>query len=630
MNRRHVWGMACLVSVGLLFSAALDDPRSPGTIRMAQRLQAIFNAQDWKSDPNKQAERIAYYRAGLQGKLDQKTELIGRLTLAQMLLQNGSSTAAVSELEGIRTLAISRGIKLDSDYDGQLRRTLAIAYLREGEQRNCVGNHNADSCVYPFREGAVHKDLAGAEGAIREWTALVEADPTDMTSRWLLNIGYMAAGRETPSQWRIPNVLRAEYPIGRFVDVAPQSGASLTRHAGGVVAEDFDGDGLFDLVVSSSGPHDQLRYLHNNGDGTFRDQTTEAGLEGEVGGLNVIHADYDNDGRPDVLVLRGGWLGRNGNYPFSLLHNNGPNTHGQITFSDVTEQAGMISLHPTQTAAWADFDNDGWLDLFVGHESTRGEAHRSELWHNNKDGTFTDVARQAGLADVGFVKGVAWGDYNNDGRPDLYLSRDGQANLLFRNDGQDARYFWKFSDVTSFAGVGQPIYSFATWFFDYDNDGLLDLLVAGYEPERLSELPAFHLGLSNKQETPHLFRNLGDGRFRDVSKEVGVTESFSVWARGSEIWTTMDGWTVTSAQVHRNTKRSCRIGCSGTIVAAVSRTSRSLVALGTSRRVMRSRLLISIVTDSRMSLRCSGERCQATRTGASCCATLATIIIGLI
>jgi len=101
----------------------------------------------------------------------------------------------------------------------------------------------------------------------------------------------------------------------------------------------------------------------------------------------------------------------------SLLRNNGDGT-----FDDVTEAAGLMSLHPTQTAAWADFDSDGWLDLFVGHESRADDPHPSQLFHNNHDGTFSEMGERSGLANLGFVKGAAWGDFNNDGRPDLYVS----------------------------------------------------------------------------------------------------------------------------------------------------------------------------------------------------------------
>src|SRR6185503_12162185 len=120
-------------------------------------------------------------------------------------------------------------------------------------------------------------------------------------------------------------------------------------------------------------------------DGTFLERTGDAGLTGLTGGLNMIQADYDNDGRIDLLVLRGAWMGQGGHYPNSLLRNNGDGT-----FSDVTEEAGMLSFRPTQTAVWLDFDSDGWLDLFGGNESTKDDVQALELYHNNRNGTFTE------------------------------------------------------------------------------------------------------------------------------------------------------------------------------------------------------------------------------------------------
>src|SRR5262249_20055752 len=155
-------------------------------------------------------------------------------------------------------------------------------------------------------------------------------------------------------------------------------------------------------------------YFHNNRDGTFTDASLAAGLGGQLGGFNICQADYDNNGHPDVLVLRGAWLHEFGDLPISLLRN-----RGDGTFEDVTEAAGLLSFHPSQTAAWADFDNDGWVDVFIGNESDGTETHPCELFHNNGDGTFTNVATEVGVAAVGFVKGAAWGDYNNDGFPDL-------------------------------------------------------------------------------------------------------------------------------------------------------------------------------------------------------------------
>lgn len=486
---------------------------------MADLLERLYRDQDFKTDPNKAADRAVYYRELLaKGKLDLRTELKARNEFAEHLLVAGDSAAAVEEIGKLRRFAASKGVVLNPAFDNQMRHTLAMAYLRMGEQQNCLTNHNAQSCIYPIRGRGVHSNRTGAEGAVREWTEILEKDPKDLPARWLLNIAYQTLGKATPARWLITeDILKSEYDIAAFEDVAAGAGVAVTRRAGGAVAEDFDGDGYFDLMVSSSGPRDQLKYFHNNGDGSFSDQTVEAGLLGETGGLNLIHADFNNDGYPDVVVLRGGWWAEHGKYPFSLLRNNGPDARGQITFTDVTEAAGMLSLHPTQTAAWADFDGDGWVDLFVGHESNAKESHPSELWRNNRDGTFTNVAPALGLADMGYVKGVAWGDFNNDGRPDLYISRKGSTNSLFRNDGAK-----RFTDVAKAAGVAEPVHSFGVTFFDYDNDGWLDLLVLGYYTDTLADTPAFHMSLPNKAEIPRLYHNNGDGTFRDVTKAMGM------------------------------------------------------------------------------------------------------------
>jgi hypothetical protein len=518
-----------LLAALCLALTAGPGPRAESTAQMAALLARIYAAQDWKTDPNKAAERAAYYRQLLarDTPLAPQTELQARLDLGEHLLVAGQSAQAAAELETLRTrLAQIAHPALPPEFEYEAAEMLAMAYLRAGEQQNCLTNHNAESCIYPLQGGGIHRDKRGAQAAVGAYTRMLERNPNDLESRWLLNIAYMTLGQHpaaVPKQWLIPaSILPNEYDIKPFNDVAASAGVNISGRSGGSVAEDFDNDGYFDLVVSSSGPLDQLRYFHNDGNGAFTDQTLAAGLEGITGGLNVIHADFDNDGYPDLLVLRGGWWGKHGSYPPSLLHNNGPDKSGQITFTDVTEKAGLLSLHPTQTAAWADFDGDGWLDLYLAHESSREEPGPSQLFHNNHDGTFTDVAPQTGLADMGYVKGVAWGDYNNDGRPDLYISRKGAPNSLFRNDGPGPNHTWKFTDVTAAAGVREPIHSFATWFFDYDNDGWLDLLVTGYYTETLADIPAFHLGLPNKAEVPRLYRNNGNGTFTDVTQSVGL------------------------------------------------------------------------------------------------------------
>ncbi len=512
---------------------AADAPyQSPGTKKMAGLLEQIFREQDWATDPNKAAERASHLREDLANNPSLRDEIKIREVLAENLLKAGDSAGAVEQLEKIRTICKDDGIILALAFDKLVRDNLAIAYLRLGEQENCVHYHGQDSCLYPIKGGGVHVLQRGAEGAFHELTAALEKDPNDLKSRWLLNIAAMTLGKypdDVPEKWRVaPTTFASEYDIGRFYDVATDVGLVINHHSGGVIMEDFDGDGLLDLMVSGSGPHDQLRLFHNNGDGSFSDRTPEAGLTGETGGLNLVVTDYNNDGHPDVLVLRGGWWGQNGKYPMSLLRNN-----GNGTFDDVTEEAGLLSLHPTQTAAWADYDNDGWLDLFVGHEANTTENHPSQLFHNNHDGTFTEVAAANRLEEMGFVKGVAWGDFNNDGRPDLYVSVKGKPNRLFRNDGpMDPKNpqpdQWKFTDVAVQAGVAEPIHSFATWFFDYDNDGWPDIFVAGFYADTLNDIGAFEMGLPYKAEVPRLYHNNHDGTFSDVTKQVKLDRAILV------------------------------------------------------------------------------------------------------
>ena len=188
----------------------------------------------------------------------------------------------------------------------------------------------------------------------------------------------------------------------------------------------------------------------------------------------MLQADFDNDGWTDVLVLRGGWMGREARFPPSLLRNDGDGT-----FTDVTEKAGLMRAGPTQTAAFLDYDGDGGLDLYVGYESEPANVHPCALYRNNGDGTFTDVAAQVGVDAIGFVKAVVSADYDRDGRPDLFLSVAAGDNVLFHNDGPQADGRFRFTNVAAAAGVPEPQNSFPAAFFDYDNDGWPDLFVAG-------------------------------------------------------------------------------------------------------------------------------------------------------
>ena len=514
-------------------------PRGEGARRMGERLRAIFAGTDWKADPSKPFDRITYYQALLTHGLSFPDQVAVRMELGNEQLRAGRSDRAVDTLESLVQYAQPHLAQVPQHIQAAIHQELALAYLRLGEQENCIGQHNPLSCNFPLRGAGLHTNKRGAEGAVREYTRALELNPTSDLCKWLLNVAYQQLGRypqDVPKQWLVPpQYFDSEHDIGFFPDVAGIAGVHAVELSGGAIVEDFDGDGLLDILISSSGPLDPMHFFHNNGDGTFTDRTKEAGLGDEIGGLNLVLTDYNNDGHPDVLVLRGAWWGKFGEYPLSLLRNNGDGT-----FDDVTEEAGLMTIGPTQTAAWADYDGDGWLDLFVAHESKPNDEHRCQLFHNNHDGTFTLVQAPGAApgklgSNLGFVKGVAWGDYNNDGRPDLYVSTMSGHSFLFRNDGPrdpalPSTGEWNFTDVTEQAGLAGKRYTFPTWFFDYDNDGWLDLFTGGYATTSMEDVGAFMLNKPHHASVSHLFHNNHDGTFTEIPRAGGLDRAITTMA----------------------------------------------------------------------------------------------------
>jgi hypothetical protein len=493
---------------------------------MAERLRAITASADPSKSPFEFSVRARQLGASLAQA--QQAELMkNALPYANLLLHSGDLEGAIGRYEEFDRFVKTGGVSLPSTLASQLRTSLGLTYLRWGERENCLHNHNADSCLFPISGDGIHQEQRGSRASLTHFTAQLEQFPGDLRARWLLNIAHMTLGEyphNVPPHWLIdPRFFESKRDIKRFPDVAGNLGLDVDDLAGGVVMEDFDRDGFLDLMVSAQGLESQLRYFRSDGDGTFTQLTEEAGLTGLFGGLNLTHTDYNNDGYADVLVLRGGWLGSEGRYPVSLLRNDGNNT-----FTDVTEAAGLLRLHPTQTAVWLDYDNDGWIDLFLGSESEGDVVSPCALFRNQGNGTFTDVAAESDVAVIGYVKAVVSADYNNDGRPDLYVSRRDGANHLFRNDGPvsppaDAgRSGWKFTDVAKAAGVTEPFRSFSAWFFDYDNDGWTDLFVNGYYIQDVGDVAADVLGLPHGGERARLYRNRGDGTFADITREAGV------------------------------------------------------------------------------------------------------------
>ncbi|MGD0892969.1 MAG: CRTAC1 family protein [Terracidiphilus sp.] len=306
--------------------------------------------------------------------------------------------------------------------------------------------------------------------------------------------------------------------------------------ASGCAFFDYDNDGWMDIFLVNTGPCDFFQpssdhrprnaLYKNNRDGTFTDVTAHAGLEGVAFGMGVAAGDYDGDGFTDLYVTA---YGRN-----TLYHNNGDGT-----FTDVTEKAGLMNPNWSTSAVWFDYDNDGKLDLFVcsfvqydgNSKNLCGnnlagkhyyciprlfQGRASKLYHNNGDGTFTEVGHLTSIGKkLGKSHGVVATDINNDGWMDLFVTNDTEANFLFANRGGG-----KFEEIGFQAGVaysdaGRPRSGMGVDSADYDNDGKLDLFVANIDHEQFS-----------------IYHNDGAESFSDAAAESGIaraTHLYSGW-----------------------------------------------------------------------------------------------------
>ncbi|MDB5109142.1 MAG: hypothetical protein JWR67_256 [Mucilaginibacter sp.] len=419
-----------------------------------------------------------------------------------------------------------------------VEKQLALAYLRLGERMNCINHHGAESCTYPISMGGMHMDSRGSAKAIEVYTRLLRENPKDYESMWLMNIAYMTIGgypQQVPPQFLIKVNEDTLHAVRPFKDVAVNAGLNVKSEAGGSIVDDFNNDGYPDIVTSSWDLKEPMHYFQNNKNGTFSDLSLASGLGYLTGGLNMMQTDYNNDGFKDIFVLRGAWKGKFGKEPSSLLRNNGDGT-----FTDVTKESGLLALHPTQTATWADFNNDGWLDVFIGNETKPGDdVYPCLLYINNHNGSFTEAAVKANCAVKAFVKGVTSGDYDNDGRADIFISTMNGKAVLLKNETVKGGPV-KFTDQTEQAGLGkQGPGTFATWFWDYDNDGWLDILVCGYGvTESFADAAAkeaLNLPTTNAGKV-FLYRNKHDGTFENVSAAVGLNKvAFAMGANFGDI-----------------------------------------------------------------------------------------------
>ena len=327
---------------------------------------------------------------------------------------------------------------------------------------------------------------------------------------------------------------------GTFTDVTEKAGVANERWGFGVAVADYDNDGWPDIYVANYGRN---RLYHNNHDGTFTDVAERAGVT--LGGWSTgpTWGDYDHDGLLDLFVPgyvnynvdRPIFAGKNGvpegacQYrgvpvfcgPVGLIgesdhlfHNNGDGT-----FADVSLKAGVADREGRYGFAslFADLDDDGWLDLVVANDSTP-----NYLYRNRRDGTFEDLSYESGFAVNGEGRaqasmGIGVGDYNRDGQLDLFITTfSDDYKTLYRNDGGA-----NFTDVSFRAGLGNPTIPFLAWgagFLDFDNDGLLDIFIAnGHIDPEIQKVQAN----VKYAMPPHLFRNLGKGKFEEVTNSMG-------------------------------------------------------------------------------------------------------------
>jgi FG-GAP-like repeat/ASPIC and UnbV len=525
------------------FASSAGQPRTPrttgssGTLdrRYAPRLPSVDTSgyniltaqmQPWK--PGDSLEEISNHWRGhgeriieeIEGNLaapdlnDQaRVELM--ISKAAVLNSEGKAEKAYQILQEVRSI-VSWKDDLAIPALASVIYLQGVTSLRRGENDNCIMCRGESSCILPISPAAVHVNPTGSRLAISHFKEYLEQFPQDLEVRWLLNLAHMTLG-EYPDQvdprfrLELSSFFHSEFDIGRFRDVGHLVGVNRFNQAGGAIMEDFDNDGRLDLAVTSFDATQPMTIYHNKGDATFDDRTESAGVSDQLGGLVCYQTDYNNDGRMDIFIPRGAWL------PTAirptLLRND-----GKSGFTDVTPEAGLLDPVNSNAAAWADYDNDGWLDLFIACEK-----QLNRLYHNKGDGTFEEVAVKAGVAGQAalFCKGCTWIDYDNDGFPDLFVNNLDSAARLYHNARNGT-----FTDETTVMGITGPYRGFSCWAWDYDNDGWPDIFATSYDRTLLDVVKGI-IGMPHGRYSNRLFRNRQGKGFDNVTDEAGLNMVFA-------------------------------------------------------------------------------------------------------
>jgi tetratricopeptide (TPR) repeat protein len=517
LNRNRI---ASLLSTGVIQSGAVVG----GYPEALEALRDFPKPEGWPQDMRQVCEIRT--NTAMNAKLalrDAVQSTLGNQTTTEqqvLLIQGASALAQLYSFSGEMSESIDAwktAIKLaetaDPKYMPNLLESIGATYLHWSEMENGIYSGSRDLDIFPPLDlHASYEKKDESKQAIEYFLKFLTLKPDNLEVRWLLNLSYATLGEYpsgVPAAYLIPESnFKSKENIGRFVDRAPAAGLNVFGAAGGIIVDDFDNDGLLDVVITSMNVCEPLHYFHNNGDGTFTDRTKEAGLQNQLGGLSLMQVDYNNDGCMDIFIPRGGWEYAQRK---SLLRNNCDGT-----FTDVTNASGLgATVTATQAAVWADIDNDGYLDLFLANENAP-----AQLFHNKGDGTFEEIGHAAGIDQTAFSKGVTAADYDHDGLMDIYVSNLQGKNYLYHNNGD-----LTFTEIGRQAGVQAPLFSFATWFFDYDNDGWPDLFVDSYLMV-MDETVRTYVGKPYNGETLKLYRNKHDGTFEDVTEQVGLDKVY--------------------------------------------------------------------------------------------------------
>jgi hypothetical protein len=539
-----VLGIAALGSV-LVFGpdsknpAALTEPDAivykPRMPFDSSGIQAVFlNIEPWGTQASMDDYSRAYQNAVPKGIAAMERHLATGTHPIEMVMM---TKASLHHAKGDPTSAYQTLVDFEQRIKGtpqeaELLYTIifykGVTALRMGENDNCVHCRGRSACIFPIAPVAIHLDTNGSHLAIQHFAEYLRQFPDDLEVKWLINLAHQTLGDDAakidPShRLDLDSFIKSEFDIGQFHDVAHRVGLhDRLNQSGGGILEDFDNDGLLDVVVTSWAPSESMGFFRNKGDGSFEDRTQAAGLGDQRGGLYCVQADYNNDGNLDIFVPRGSWLPLHLSQRPSLLRNN-----GNGTFTDVTSEAGLMTPTNSTSAAWADYDNDGFLDLFICCQQ-----QPSRLYRNMGNGTFEEVGARAGLpADLAGCLGATWIDYDNDGYPDLFMTLSGgTAGYVSKTNERSARLYRNnrngtFTDVGKSIGIDGPTFGFSCWAFDFDNDGCIDIFATG-SGHSLEDVVKGLLGQPHDKHTSKLYRNLGGKRFQDMTKAAGLEKAY--------------------------------------------------------------------------------------------------------